>query len=66
MLKNLKLFRIALDLSQAEIAEKLNVSRSYYGFIESSRQKGSVKFWRTLKSVFKLTDKQIKELKKAE
>lgn len=66
MLKNLKLFRIALDLSQAEIAEKLNISRSYYGFIESGRQKGSVKFWRALKSVFKLTDKQIKELKKAE
>ena len=66
MLKNLKLFRIALDLSQAEIAEKLDVSRSYYGFVESGRQKGSVKFWETLKSVFNLADKQIKELRKTE
>lgn len=63
---NLKCFRVRNKLSQAEIAKKLDVSRSYYGFIESGRQKGSVKFWGTLKSVFKLTDKQIKELKKAE
>lgn len=66
MRKNLKLFRIALDLSQTEIAEKLDVSRSYYGFIESGRQKGSVKFWETLKDVFVLSDKNIEELKQIE
>ena len=66
MLKNLKLFRIALDLSQAEIAKKLDVSRSYYGFIESGRQKGSVKFWETMKDVFVLSDKNIEELKQIE
>ena len=63
---NLKCFRVRNKLSQAEIAKKLDVSRSYYGFIERGRQKGSVKFWGTLKSVFNLTDKQIKELKKTE
>ena len=63
---NLKCFRVRNKLSQAKIAELLNVSRAYYGFIETGMQDGSPKFWRTLKSVFKLTDKQIKELKKAE
>lgn len=64
MRTQLKIFRILQRMSQGEMAEKLGYVRAYYGHVERGFQEGSAEFWARLQAAFKLTDEQIKELKK--
>lgn len=38
----LKLLRVGADMSQLEIAEKMGISRTYYGMIEIGKRKKSL------------------------
>lgn len=60
----LKLFRIAKNLSQQEMAATLGYERAYYGHVERGLQKGSAEFWARLQAAFGLADIAIEELKK--
>ena len=56
MRKNLKIFRVANDLSQNGIAKKLGYERAYFGHIERGFMDGSSKFWSRLQKAFSLSD----------
>ena len=60
MRKNLKLLRIENDLTQAEMAARLGVTRTTYCNIENGKSKGSITFWLCVKRVFPEID--IEEL----
>lgn len=49
---NLKLFRTALKMTQAEIAEKIGVDRGRYGQIEKGSRNGRADFWTKLQKAF--------------
>ena len=63
MRKNLKIFRVANDLSQNGIAKKLGYERAYFGHIERGFMGGSSKFWARLQKAFSLSDEKVEELK---
>ena len=63
MRKNLKIFRVANDLSQNRIAKKLGYERAYFGHIERGFMDGSAKFWARLQNAFSLSDEKVEELK---
>lgn len=44
----LKQLRVGLDLSQEQMADKLEVSRSNYAAIENGKRYGTLRFWRDL------------------
>lgn len=56
MRHNLYLFRCDQRMTQAQIAEKLGVSRQLYASIEKGRQRVSAEFWSTLQRVFEIPD----------
>lgn len=60
---NLKIFRVGQNLTQQKLANLLDVSRAYYGFVEAGKQQGSAQFWENLKCVYRLSDEQVNELK---
>ena len=62
--KNLKVFRAKHDLTQAEIAEKLNYSRSQYALIERGDRDGTQAFWNNLQAVFGVSDEEMWKLMK--
>ena len=64
MRTNLKLFRVRLKLTQAQIAEKIGVRRSTYAAIENGDRDGSMRFWNGLKTAFELSDSEYVELMK--
>lgn len=57
--KNLKLFRIKTELSQAQMSEKLGCSRATYNAIENGIRCGNMSFWHKLQDVFKLPDSEM-------
>lgn len=61
MVKNveLKKFRVGLDLTQAEIAAKMGVTRERYQKAESGAREVRQDFWRQLQAAFNLSDAQI-------
>lgn len=52
------------DLSQTEMAEKIGISISTYGKIESGKVSGSVKTWERIQSLFGLTDGEVWRMRK--
>lgn len=52
------------DLSQTEMAEKIGISISTYGKIESGKVNGSVKTWERIQSLFGLTDGEVWRMRK--
>lgn len=62
----LKSLRAGRDLSQDEMAEKLEVSRGTYADIENGTRDGSVEFWLNLAKLFELSDSEVVELMKNE
>lgn len=62
--KNLKVFRAKQDLTQAEIADKLNYSRSQYALIERGDRDGTQAFWNNLQAVFNVSDEEMWKLMK--
>ena len=58
----LKQLRIGLDMSQAEFAAALGITRTHYSAIETGRLKGTAEFWKTLKTTFGLAETKLWEL----
>lgn len=61
---NLKVFRVKNKLTQAEIAEKVGVSRQVYANIEKGRNGGSTEFWGNLQRAFGIADEEMYSLMK--
>lgn len=64
MRTNLKVFRVAHKLTQAEIAAKLGVSRQTYAYVERGERLGTQSFWDTLQQVFNVPDSEMYSLMK--
>lgn len=62
--KNLKKFRIDLDLKSKDMAEKLGVSTSYYSNFENGKVEPSIEFAYKFQEVFGVDD--VMELFKKE
>lgn len=56
---NLKLFRIAKQMTQGDMAEKLGVSRGMYCNIEKGIRDSSQDFWLNLQKTFNLPDAEM-------
>lgn len=54
MRKNLKIFRIERDLTQAQIAEKIGCRRATYAAIEKGVREGRRAFWNDLQAAFNI------------
>ena len=52
----LRRFRRSYDLSQKQMAEKLNYSFSHYSLIERGLKDGSQDFWNKLQQTFDIPD----------
>lgn len=61
---NLYMFRCDKRLTQAEMGEKLDVSRQVYANIEKGRNAGSTEFWSNLQRVFDIPDAEMYPLQK--
>lgn len=60
----LKQFRIGLQLTQQEMADKLGVHRMKFVAIENGQRHGDYPFWRTFQNVFKVPDEKMWKLQK--
>jgi len=58
-IKNLKLLRKALKLSQENMARKLNISNSYYSHLESGKRKISLDLAYKISCIFNLTIEEV-------
>ena len=58
----LKQLRVALDLSQEQMAESLDVSRSMYAAIENGQRYGTLKFWKTLEVTHNVPKAEVYEM----
>lgn len=58
----LKQFRIGVDLTQSEMADKCKVDRATYGLIELGKRHGTPEFWLNLKSEFNLSPDKVWEM----
>ena len=63
---NLKLFRVAQCLTQAEMAYKMGCSRMTYNRIENGESEGKEYNWNELKREFNLKEYEINKLKHKE
>lgn len=54
--KQLKLFRIARDMNQQNMAARLGFSRSQYALIERGARGGSIDFWENFQKEFHVPD----------
>lgn len=58
----LKQFRVGLQLTQQEMADKLNISRGKYVAIENGSRNGDFAFWRTFQKTFNLSGGEVWDL----
>lgn len=63
---NLILFRTKHNLTQHQMADKINVARSTYCLIESGKSDGSLRFFNRIQETFNLTDDEVWSLTKKE
>ena len=56
---NLKQFRVGMNLTQAEFAEKMGVTRSRYQQVESGVRFGEWDFWKRLQDAFCIPDEKM-------
>lgn len=66
MRKNLKVFRVQNDLTQAEIAEKIGCTRATYSAIENGVREGRKTFWNDLQKALNVPDTEMWALQKNE
>lgn len=64
MRTNLKVFRVAHKLTQAEMADRIGVSRVTYNVVERGERGGSHYFWANLKFAFDVPDAEMYNLMK--
>lgn len=64
MAKRLKLkkLRVGLDLSQEQMADTLEVSRSLYAAIENGQRYGRLPFWKKLEVTHNVPAKEVYEM----
>ena len=64
MAKRLKLkqFRVGLDLSQEQMADSLEVSRSMYAAIENGQRYGKLPFWKKLEVTHNVPSQAVYEM----
>lgn len=62
MRKNLKKFRIDMELTQKELAEKLGCTTQNISLIEQGRRQGTAEFWRKFQKTFNLSGEKVWEL----
>jgi DNA-binding XRE family transcriptional regulator len=64
MAKRLKLkqLRVGLDLSQEQMAESLDVSRSMYAAIENGQRYGKLQFWKTLEVTHNVPAQEVYQM----
>ena len=55
----LKMFRVRLDISQAEMAERIGVDRSTYSSVENGTRNGTYKFWMKFKTTFDIPESEM-------
>lgn len=60
----LKQFRIGLQLTQQEIADKLDITVTGYGAIENGKRDGCSQFWEKLQKAFNISDSDMYGLMK--
>lgn len=60
----LKQFRIGLHLKQSEMAKKMGVGRTVYGYVERGVRNGTIEFWNKLQKAFNVPDEQMWLLQK--
>ena len=63
MREELKRLRVTNFLTQEQMAKKLGVSRNNYAMIEQGKRTGSVDFWLTLRTKFKLSLAQLEKMR---
>lgn len=56
---NLKVFRVARNLKQEEIASKIGISRAHYAAIEIGQRDGTYKFWSNFQKAFNVPDAEM-------
>ena len=61
---NLKVFRVKLNLTQDEMADKIGYTRQSYSAIEAGERNGRDAFWNTLQEAFNIPDDEMWALKK--
>lgn len=64
--KALRNFRVSLDLTQAEFAEKIGYSRSVYSLIEQGKLNATQKFGLAIQKAFSVPDSDMWEMLKME
>ena len=64
MAKRLKLkqLRVGLDLSQEQMADSLEVSRSMYAAIENGQRYGRLPFWKKLEVTHNVPSQEVYEM----
>lgn len=62
MRTKLKILRVQHNLTQEQIAQKLNCLRATYTSIESGNRNGKLTFWENLQSAFNIPDEKMWEL----
>lgn len=52
-------YRESLELSQKELAKKLDISQGMYSLIETQQAEGTIEFWKKFQKLFNIPDKQM-------
>lgn len=61
---NLKMYRISLDLTQEQMAARLNVPKPSYIAIENGLRNGNHLFWKKFQNTFHISDAEMWKLQK--
>lgn len=57
--KSLKILRVRYSLTQAEMAQKLGMSRQAYAKIENGLASGTISFWIKVQYSFNITSEEM-------
>lgn len=64
--KNLKIFRVRHDLTQSDIANRIDYDRQGYSAVENGKRNPSIDFFMNLQNAFDIPDEEMWELTKLE
>lgn len=62
MRKNLKEARVAVGMTQQQMADKLGVSLRHYKYMESGKIVGNVELWDTLEDITGIHQRKLREI----
>lgn len=64
MRENLKKARQDAGMTQKQVAEYLGIHERYYKALESGEKLGGIEFWDKLEDLFKIHQRELRELSK--